>query len=36
MWICADLPGDLIYTSNYSATLGHKMNHSFYPNATEW
>lgn len=31
-----DLPGDLIYTNNYCATLGHKMNHSFQPNCTEW
>jgi len=31
-----DLPGDLIYTENYRATLGHKMNHSFEPNCTEW
>merc|ERR1712080_157020 len=31
-----DLPGDLIHTANYRATLGHKMNHSFVPNCTEW
>lgn len=31
-----DLPGNLIETSNYCATLGHKMNHSFDYNCTEW
>ena len=31
-----DLPGDLIETTNYCATLGHKMNHSFDYNCTEW
>jgi hypothetical protein len=31
-----DLPGDLIYLDNYCATLGHKVNHSFVYNCTEW
>jgi len=31
-----DLPGDLIYLENYCATLGHKVNHSFVYNCTEW
>jgi len=31
-----DLPGDLIYLENYRATLGHKMNHCFDYNCTEW
>jgi len=30
------LPGDLIYLDNYCATLGHKINHSFVYNCTEW
>ena len=31
-----DLPGELVNLDNYSATLGHKMNHSFDYNCTEW
>ena len=31
-----DLPGDLIHTTNYCATLGHKMNHNFEYNCSEW
>ena len=31
-----DLPGDLIHLHNYSATLGHKMNHNFDYNCSEW
>ena len=31
-----DLPGDLINTENYRATLGHKINHNFEYNCTEW
>ena len=31
-----DLPGELIHLDNYCATLGHKMNHSFDHNCTEW
>ena len=31
-----DIPGDLIYLENYCATLGHKINHNFEYNCTEW
>ena len=31
-----DLPGDLVDTENYRATLGHKINHNFEYNCTEW
>ena len=31
-----DLPGPLVDTDNYCATLGHKMNHSFDYNCVEW
>ena len=31
-----DLPGELIHLDKYCATLGHKMNHSFDYNCTEW
>ena len=31
-----DLPGDLVDTQNYRATLGHKINHNFDYNCTEW
>ena len=31
-----DLPGDLVNTDQYCATLGHKINHHFTYNCTEW
>ena len=31
-----DLPGELVYTEKYCATLGHKMNHHFNYNCKEW
>ena len=31
-----DLPGELVSTDNYCATLGHKINHNFNYNCTEW
>ena len=31
-----DLPGDLVDTENYRATLGHKINHNLDYNCTEW
>jgi len=31
-----DLPGELIHLKNYCATLGHKINHCFVYNCTEW
>ena len=29
-------PGDLVNLENYCATLGHKINHNFVYNCTEW
>jgi len=31
-----DIPESLVSTSEYCATLGHKINHSFIYNCTEW
>ena len=31
-----DLPGELVQLEHYCATLGHKINHSFHYNCTEW
>lgn len=31
-----DIPEDCVSLSSYRATLGHKVNHSFVPNCSEW
>ena len=31
-----DIPVSHLETSSYSATLGHKVNHCFVYNCTEW